>query len=226
MFYCKYKSLLLTAALFFILSSSKAQVDNKEEKVLPRYKWEVGLVNPQLLFTNGTTGVLGKKYTDKNGRKGAYRLGAGFSASRQRSQYMPTLLPARALDPTTLRSSLNLGYEWQRQTGYFMFFYGSDLTCNYLYDRQDDRYAPVPQSLSVRNEITPGVEGFFGAKFFILPHLSVSAETSLRFQYTYSNALVESYDAAGALATRNRTLGRVPAIYYLPVNLFYISYHF
>jgi hypothetical protein len=106
-----------------------------------------------------------------------------------------------------------------------MFFYGSDLICTYLYDRQGDRYAPVPQSLSVRNEITPGVEGFFIAKFFILPRLSVSVETSLRFQYTYSNAFVESYDAAGALATRNRTIVRVPAVFYLPVNLFYISYH-
>jgi hypothetical protein len=77
--------------LFFF--AVNAQVDDKEGSVLPHHKWEVGIVNPQLLFTNGTTGVLGKKYTDKNGRKGAYRLGAGFGVSRQRSQYTPTLPP-------------------------------------------------------------------------------------------------------------------------------------
>ncbi len=231
-------SIIVTAA-FFIFSNGFSQVKSDSVKTNP-YKWEVGIDFFSLLTSGNSDGVnliVKKNYQKDNNKEGAYRLQFSVSSNiytnQQRS--VGSVINSQS-DGNSNFYSLSLGKEWQVRYGNFLFYYGADAGFGIARSRRktpnisqidtDGNTAIVSYTESVSRSYSSSVTGFLGAKFFIIPRLSLAIETSLGYQYAYQNDDTKIISTNNVLVDTAYLKASNHNVFFRPVRFLYMSYYF
>ena len=224
------KCLLLSViAIFFVCLFSAPCLAQTSDEIdgVKKYKWEVGydilpfLRNPQI----GSFGLLARKHyaPDK-----ALRLSAdiGFNSNQTK---ITNLLTSKG---RSQNYSVSIGHEWQKHYDKFVVYYGGGIDASVRFIRGDSPQTTPDSTIATINVVkrttllTVGPRGFFGVKYFIIPSLAVSAETSLTYRIQYDYEKEERFYNARLFVyeTTNRQIFHT--VSFSPLSVIYISYHF
>ncbi|MFN8346249.1 MAG: hypothetical protein U0X91_14700 [Spirosomataceae bacterium] len=211
---------------FFILgfgSELRAQDLESIDKEVKTHNWEVGLNLRPFFDTPIKVGVMVKRSLKDKTKAIRFRTAPEFYNTNNKT--FPGIGGTNFLN-----ASFDLGIEKRKQSGRFVFYYGSDLRFIFQLDATNIGLGinqPNPSlSRNYFRYIATGISGIIGGKFFLNHRFSLSAETSLSLTYGWTrremgtvdynlrpiNLLIE--ESSGALLFLNG------------LSVFMISYHF
>lgn len=198
-------SALKATSLALVLAFARfpAYAQESEEKEIPRYKWEIATDLLWLIDKNTAprfSVFTRKNFSTKNGHYRAWRLRVGANYEWEDLQAgVDTSSYSRNWEYEVF---LRPGYEWQKQLGKFQLNYGLD--AHFRWRRTDvikfeDFSGPSGQILDSRSigfsqTWEWGLSGFIGAKYFISPRWSISAEANLTVIYQNFYSELKSYN--------------------------------
>lgn len=173
-------------------TTKQARFDTAPEP--QRRKWEVGLDVFNLMGTfreqsvNGIINNQGylviRRYSMNKVNKSALEFKCGIFTSNT------NLIDSfdNELNSVAKNYNLGLGYEFQKQEGRFMLFYGPRIKTIFAINSTTPKiinYSPQNDSYSVfrANGISLSAGAFLGARFFLNSHLSISISSNIDLNY-------------------------------------------
>ncbi|MCF2486895.1 hypothetical protein [Dyadobacter sp. CY347] len=210
--------LLLAGTLWLSLhvygQEKPPEITKKASKEFKDFKWDAS-IDMYYIFYGYSTVLL--RYAPKS--KGAYRLSIGHHTAGVQEDYTFVDSAQKPLeDPAISASNRNynvvakVGYEFRKNAGQHQLFYGLDV--NIAYDNLKQR-EPIYHP---ERRLSGGLYPFVGLKYRILDRLSISAETTIAFNYTNWRTYTED----GYLAHSNKHFGT----HFNPLSALNVSYHF
>lgn len=211
--------------LYAGIPPAKAQSPTPDSLI--RYKWEIATDLLWLIDKNTVPrfSIFGRmNITTKTGKHRAWRLRLATDFSKVDSTQINNSTPT---DIDQFDGFLAAGYEWQKVRKKFTYFYGTDLLFSYLSFRYETNSISRQDGFQSKiDDWSLGLVGFFGVKYFISSHFSVSTESSLSLLYNSfdrrnSSGTVMFPNGTRNSVDRNELLVRINPLYVLN-----ISYHF
>lgn len=172
------KNILLLPA-FFLLGFGrelKAQEAESIDKEVKPHHWEIGLNLRPFFDTPIKVGVMVKRSLKNKTTAIRFRTAPEFQNTKNKT--FPNIGGTNRLN-----ASFDLGIEKRKQSGKFLFYYGSDF--RFIYELGATNIGlginqPNPTlARDYYRHIAVGVVGLVGGKFFLNHRLSLSAESSL-----------------------------------------------
>jgi hypothetical protein len=202
-----------------------------------RLKWEIATDLLWLIDKNqipASNIFLRKHVTRSNGKLGAWRLRVGGNVSKQDDKASP-------LEAFQNRYSFEsrVGYEWQKHFKKSQVYYGVDFQSSYSYEKIKrypaldlDTNGNVIEGLrwdEKYNAFQLGLVGVIGAKYQFSKHFSMSIESTVILNYTYSKRkgdrtkfpIDDASDDFGIDADY-----RYMNMFFTPISVVNFSYHF
>lgn len=155
----------------------------------------------------------------------AIRLGLDLRFNNSTSEHNVSTI-SKNLNQYT---GVTLGYEWQAPKNKFVLYYGPEIGASFGTNRfetnTDVPGSDIAKQISNSSQYTVAAAGFFGARWHIIPQLSLSVESAFQYGYTYSKIKLKSYSYnSSSSETHNRSHSH--AVNFIPVRAIYIGYHF
>lgn len=218
------KHLLLLSSLFFILGfGSELRAQESVDKEIKTHDWEIGLDIRPFFDMPINVGIMVKKTLKDKTKAIRFRTAPRFHNSNNKTY--PGIGGTNFLN-----GSFDVGIEKRKQSGKFVFYYGSDL--RFVYRLQASNVGlSINQQVPalVRNYdryMATGVAGIIGGKFFLNHRLSLSAESSLSVIYGWTRREMGTVDYN--LKPINLNIEEVSGVSLAldGIAAFMISYHF
>ena len=202
-------SLILSVAAMNIVSAQDSTRFNNQKNEI-----NIGFFN---VFQLSSIPSFGVGYKRRIGN-GAFRVRANFSTQNSEDETDSV----RASSTSSVYIQPQIGYEFQKDFGRLLLYYGVDLSTSYRQsENMHENLLGLPNKVTNKSEsFNFGVNPFIGLKVFINSTISVSTETF--FFVTYS-----IYESVYTSSQETRTTsGNAFRTGLSPLGVFSINFHF